>query len=209
LNSHGKPLAELLIEQGLEPGPELLLEGNKTSKSASASERHGSWRPTHCPRRESAAVPSHPTLLLPSNCNPWSGKSRGDLQDLSTSQRLQLRTVEAKEEEEEEEEEEAHTESQGASNLPNDMVLLWCKRKLEYSVRDSRSLLDKVSMELYRHDGQDSQERGAAGKRHIDRGIRLVRGQRRICTNDVLEKCHPKIPPAPCFLFRRNVTQYQ
>src|SRR5277367_1404763 len=57
LNSHGKPLAELLIEQGLEPGPELLLEGNKTSKSASASERHGSWRPTHCPHRESAAVP--------------------------------------------------------------------------------------------------------------------------------------------------------
>ena len=35
MNSHGKPLAELLIEQGLEPGPELLLEGNKTPKSAS------------------------------------------------------------------------------------------------------------------------------------------------------------------------------
>jgi hypothetical protein len=75
LNSHGKPLAEFLIEQGLEPGPELLLEGNKTSKSASASERHRSWRPTHCPRRESAAVPSHPTLLLPSNCNPWSNSN--------------------------------------------------------------------------------------------------------------------------------------
>jgi hypothetical protein len=41
------------------------------------------------------------------------------------------------------------------------------KEKLEYSVRDRRSLLEKVLTELYRYDGLDSQERRAAGEKGI------------------------------------------